>query len=163
MRLNSTTTAAVFLITDPATGRTWAAATTDYLTQERSNLMRTPDMPLQLAHAMAKDFEARGIENPEVRAILTQSLNGGTELFLANPTVDLTKERQTLRPMKWVLTQEESTKPPPPETYVTARGLAMLGIEGGRVFHFSEGPPHRNERFPMTRNRWRSPPPADET
>ena len=55
-------------VREPATGRRWEVAPTDYLTRYQAKMMAgQPDMILQLAHLVAADFRSRGVVAPEVR------------------------------------------------------------------------------------------------
>lgn len=61
-----------------------------------------PDLILQLARHIARDFEAKGHGAVEVRADARVSLNGRpAELFL-DPEVDLAREEDGLAPKRWI-------------------------------------------------------------
>jgi len=95
---------AIFHIKDPSTGNEWEAYAKDYLTPMQEKQMATqPDMILQFAHYLEKELSNQGIQDPEIRAEVYVSLNGrGSKLFL-DPTIDLTKERDSFRHKSWIL------------------------------------------------------------
>jgi hypothetical protein len=91
-------------VSDPATGRRWTVAPTDYLTRYQAKMASTqPDMILQLAHIVADDFRARGVATPEVRVDAFASLNGRHHARLIDPTVDLAREEDGFAPRRWIL------------------------------------------------------------
>lgn len=67
-----------------------------------------PDLILQLAHHIGRDFEARGLGPMEVRAEARISLNGRRAALLVDPSADLTRVLDGLTPASWIL-------PHPPE------------------------------------------------
>lgn len=93
-----------FQVEDPATGRTWLVYPNEYLTPNQEKQMSfQPDMILQLAHRIARDFHARGIPGVEVRAEAYVSLNGRPSRLLVDPAVDLAARRDSLLPQPWIL------------------------------------------------------------
>lgn len=70
-----------------------------------------PDMILQLSHILAKDLSGGNKDSIEVRAESFASLNGRAEQQLIDPTVDLSKERQSLLPATWILPLETPLSP----------------------------------------------------
>jgi hypothetical protein len=99
-------------VTDPATGRVHAVSPREYLTPIQAKMMATqPDMILTFAHLVGRDFERRGIQNPEVRADVFVSWNGRAAARLVDPTVDLHRERESLAPKTWLL--PAPSEPPP--------------------------------------------------
>jgi hypothetical protein len=95
---------AEFHVRDPATGRTWIVQPTAYYTRYQATMMATqPDLILQAAHLVARDFRARGVAAPEVRAEVFASLNGRPRARLVDPTVDLARERDGLGAKRWIL------------------------------------------------------------
>ncbi|MCP3100077.1 HTTM domain-containing protein [Myxococcus sp. K15C18031901] len=93
-----------FMVRDPATGREWHVAPSQYLTrlQEREMSVQ-PDLILQLARHIARDFEARGHHDVEVRADARASLNGRPAEPLVDPSVDLARQVDGLAPKGWIL------------------------------------------------------------
>jgi len=83
-----------------------------YLTsvQEREMSVQ-PDLILQLAHAIAEEHRARGLEDVEVRVDAFCSLNGRPMARLIDPDVDLAAVEEGLMPAPWILPAPEG--PPP--------------------------------------------------
>jgi hypothetical protein len=74
-----------------------------YLTSHQEREMSgQPDLILQLAQRIARDFEARGRDDVEVRADAIVSLNGRRAARMIDPDVDLASERDTLAVMRWI-------------------------------------------------------------
>ncbi|HZH78069.1 MAG TPA: HTTM domain-containing protein [Archangium sp.] len=98
-----------FVVRAPATGREWHVSPREYLTriQEREMSVQ-PDLILQLAHRIARDFEARGLGPVEVRADARVSLNGRPAVLLVDPEVDLAREEDGVAPKRWILPAPES-------------------------------------------------------
>ncbi|MFG6095909.1 HTTM domain-containing protein [Leptothoe sp. ISB3NOV94-8A] len=65
-----------------------------------------PDMILQLSHMIAEDIGGDDKDSIEVRAEAFASLNGREKQQLIDPTVDLSKKRQSLMPADWILPLE---------------------------------------------------------
>ena len=113
-----------FMVRDPRTGREWHVPPGQYLTrlQEREMAVQ-PDLILQLAHRIARDFEARGHGPVEVRADARVSLNGRSAALLIDPGVDLAKEEDGLAPKAWILPAPES---PPVRLRPTRSAVARV-------------------------------------
>jgi vitamin K-dependent gamma-carboxylase-like protein len=104
MKLRSKRAEALFTVTHPASGRTWTIDPKEHL--EARQLMKmatTPDMILQFSHYLAMQKRREGYESVEVRARVMASLNGRRPQLLVDPTADLTKERLSLLPARWIL------------------------------------------------------------
>jgi hypothetical protein len=109
----------VLHVREPATGRHWDVAPTDYLTRYQTKMMAPqPDMILQLAHMVADDFRARGVRDPVVTVDAFVSLNGQRRARLIDPTVDLARQTDGLSPKPWILPRPISE----PAVVVTSRG-----------------------------------------
>ncbi|MDC0711366.1 HTTM domain-containing protein [Stigmatella sp. ncwal1] len=93
-----------FVVRDPDTGREWHVPPSQYLTrlQEREMSVQ-PDLILQLAHRIARDFEAKGRGRVEVHADARVSLNGRPSERFVDPEADLAREEDGLSPKGWVL------------------------------------------------------------
>lgn len=110
-----------FRVVDPATGKRWVVAPTEYLTRYQTKMMAPqPDMVLQMSHIIADDFRARGVSAPQVFADAYASLNGRRAARLIEPTVDLAQEADGLRPKPWIL--------PLPSTVSAPSAVALQGI-----------------------------------
>lgn len=98
-----------FHLHEPATGRRWLVYPGDSLTRQQEKQMAfQPDMILEFAHHLERDWRAQGGSNVEVRAEAHVSLNGRPSRLLLDPTVDLTTLAPSLRPQPWIL------RPAPP-------------------------------------------------
>jgi hypothetical protein len=85
-----------------------------YLTaMQESEMSSQPDLILQLAHHVREDFERRGLGPVEVRAITHVSLNGRRAAPLIDPTIDLSRVRDSSAPAPWIL---PAPSEPPPHT-----------------------------------------------
>lgn len=88
------------------TNRTWNVSPRDYLTPlQLQALGQSPDMILELAHRVAADFRARGIE-AEVYADAFTALNGRRSQRLIDPNVNLAERKDSLGHAEWVLPLE---------------------------------------------------------
>ncbi|NTX33012.1 HTTM domain-containing protein [Myxococcus sp. CA033] len=98
-----------FIVRAPGTGREWHVSPSEHLTrlQEREMSVQ-PDLILQLARHIARDFESRGHGAVEVRADVRVSLNGRSAEVLVDPNVDLARERDGLAPKAWILPAPDS-------------------------------------------------------
>lgn len=102
---------AEFLVTDPASGRTWTVAPGDDLTALQEKQMAfQPDLLWQYARHVERQFQAAGYADVEVRAETYVSVNGRPGAPLVNPAVDLTAAPRGLGPKPWIL----RTPPPIP-------------------------------------------------
>lgn len=77
--------------------------------QERE-MAAQPDLILQLAHHIVRDFRARGHGDVEVRVEALVSLNGRPAQPMIDPEVDLSRVTDGLAPKTWVL--PEPQEPP---------------------------------------------------
>lgn len=95
---------ATFYVLNPANGKTTEVNPQDFLTVNQNKQMATqPDLILQFAHFLEAYFEAKGVQNPEIRAKVYVSLNGaGNQLFI-DPNTDLTKVKDSFAPKTWIV------------------------------------------------------------
>lgn len=85
---------------------------TRYLTDHQSReFSGQPDMILQLAHDIGRDYEERFGGPVEVRVDALVSLNGRKPQLMIDPTVDLMHVSDSLRHAPWIL--PGPTEPPP--------------------------------------------------
>lgn len=104
MKLRDKNARAKFVVTDPASGRSWTINGRDYLTRRQERKMATrPDMILQFCHHLADQFRERGHPDVEVRARVRASLNGRKRQLLVDPAVDLAAQERTLRHVSWIV------------------------------------------------------------
>ncbi len=82
-----------------------------FLTPQQEKMMATqPDMMLQYAHILKEHYENAGFKNPEIYADTYVSLNGRIGKALIDPTVDLSKEKESFRPKHWILPFQDEIK-----------------------------------------------------
>jgi vitamin K-dependent gamma-carboxylase-like protein len=104
MKLRTKVGEAVFTVTHPETGQTWTIKPEDYLKSHQLMKMITkPDLILFFAHYLAEEKRREGYDEVEVRAQVMVSLNGRQPQLLIDPNVDLTKERVSLLPARWIV------------------------------------------------------------
>lgn len=110
-----------FVVRSPVTGKEWHVPPHQYLTplQEREMSVQ-PDLILQLARRIARDFEAAGKGPVEVHADARVSLNGRPAAAFLDPEVDLAREVDGLAPKVWILPSPDS--PPARLRPALARG-----------------------------------------
>jgi len=104
MKLRSKGGRARFVIKDPDSGREFQIDPDDYLNGRQERKMSTrPDMILQFAHWLRDNYREQGMENVEVYALVTASLNGRERQDLIDPTVNLAKVEWSLWPADWIV------------------------------------------------------------
>jgi hypothetical protein len=94
-----------FHIIDPATGKRIEVNNRDFLTGYQERMMETqPDMMLQYAKLLQKEFEQMGIQHAGVQVESYVTLNGsGSRLFI-DSSVNLAAQKETLfGHKKWIL------------------------------------------------------------
>lgn len=97
-----------FYVTDSRTGKTIEVNNSKYLTRDQEKQMSTqPDLILQFAHFIEKEYSIMGFENPEVRTETYVTLNGRRSKLLINPKVDLTKIEDSFAHKDWILDYED--------------------------------------------------------
>ena len=97
-----------FHIEDPGTGRKGEAYARDYLTPNQEKMMSTqPDMILQFAHFLKKEYQRKGVKNPVVRAEAYVTLNGSGSRPFLDPAVNLAIEKESFRHKRWILPFKE--------------------------------------------------------
>ena len=93
-----------FLVSSPRSGKRWVVDPVDYLRPWQVKMMSTqPDMILTFSHFLAKDFEARGEGEVEVRVDAQAALNGRPSQPYLDPRVDLAHEREGFGHKTWIL------------------------------------------------------------
>ncbi|MDQ3191695.1 MAG: HTTM domain-containing protein [Bacteroidota bacterium] len=96
---------AFFYVKDPKSGGTDEISNCDYLTPNQEKMMSTqPDMILQYAHFLKKEYEQKGINNPIITVESYATLNGsGSRLFI-DPNVNLSEIKDNqFSTRNWVL------------------------------------------------------------
>ena len=91
-------------VSDPVSGKRWSVQPEGYLTPLQMERMSTqPDMVLETAHIIARDYAAWGYPEAEVRAQVFLSMNGRESRRLIDPAVNLARVDHGLGPKLWVL------------------------------------------------------------
>jgi vitamin K-dependent gamma-carboxylase len=104
--------AVTFTVREPATGQQWEVAPAKYLTRTQERDMSVqPDLILQLAHHIARDFAAHGHLGVEVHVDARASLNGRPAAILVDPAADLAREADGLGDKRWI--RPAPAGPPP--------------------------------------------------
>ncbi|HET6245232.1 MAG TPA: HTTM domain-containing protein [Bacteroidia bacterium] len=81
---------AFFYVTDPVSGGTDEISICDYLTTNQEKMMCTqPDMILQFAHFLKKEYQKKGIADPIVKVESYATLNGSGSRLYIDPNVNL--------------------------------------------------------------------------
>ena len=95
-----------YRVHDPATGQSWRLTPDQYLTPLQAERMATqPDMILETAHLIARDFAARGHPQTQIRADAFVAINARPNARLINPQADLAAAKPGLAPKQWLLPQ----------------------------------------------------------
>ncbi|ESA38811.1 vitamin k-dependent gamma-carboxylase [Leptolyngbya sp. Heron Island J] len=107
MKLRDKNTDIRFVITNKLDGTVSHLDPDDFMPRWQVRKMAArPDMILQLSHIIAEDVGGADQDSIEVRAEALASLNGREKQLLIDPTVDLSKEHQSLLPADWILPLE---------------------------------------------------------
>ena len=97
-----------FYVKSPASGHEIEINNRDYLTPLQEKMMATqPDMILQFARFLAREWEQKGLVSPEVRADSYVSLNGRSSRRYIDRQVDLSKINDSFAHKDWLLPFEE--------------------------------------------------------
>jgi len=101
-----------FLVKAPGRKKTFEVDPGPYLTSFQENeMVGQPDLILQMAKHIGREYEARGYGHVQVYADAQSSLNGRRPAPLIDPHVDLMQVRDSLAPATWILPAPLS--PPP--------------------------------------------------
>lgn len=93
-----------FIVRNSATQEEWHVSPRAYLTGlQETEMSSQPDLILQLAHHIRRDFETRGRGPVEVRVDSRVAFNGRRSAPLIDPNRDLTTIRDGLAARDWVL------------------------------------------------------------
>ena len=95
-----------YRVRDPHSGRTWTVEPGEYLSSLQVERMATqPDMVLETAHIIARDYRSAGYGDIEVRADVSVAMNGRRSNRLVDPEVDLARVDHGIWPKSWLLPQ----------------------------------------------------------
>lgn len=98
-----------FNIYDPVTGKKEQVRNYDYLTDNQEKMMSTqPDMILQFAHFLKKQYQQKGFVSPVITVDSYVSLNGRRSQPFISPLVNLAEVQESYRPKSWILSFEPS-------------------------------------------------------
>ena len=93
---------AVFRVQDLDSNQIWYVSGSQYLMRHQElEMSNTPDMLLEFAHFLKAEFAKRG-KRVAVFAETMTSFNGRRAQPLVDPNVDLSQERDSLWPKKWI-------------------------------------------------------------
>ncbi len=114
MMLRDKTGETLFLVRDPASGRTWQVDPADYLTPRQVRKMAgRPELLRLFAGHLASIWRAeRGLAKVEVRALTAVSLNGRPSQPLVDPERDLGAVGYSLAADDWILPLDDRLPPP---------------------------------------------------
>ncbi len=114
-----------YLVRQKETGRVWHVPPRDYVNRVQEREMSSqPDMILQLAKHVGRDFEARGHGPVEVRVDALASLNGRRLAPLIDPAVDLLQVQDGIARASYITKSPEA--PPPRLRPLPAEGYRPL-------------------------------------
>jgi vitamin K-dependent gamma-carboxylase len=101
MLIEKAATLELKVVTDE--GRVYFVSPGEYLSPFQVRQASTqPDMILELAHFIARDFRDRGHARVRVYADSEVSFNGRFRQRMIDPTVDLAQEHDSLAPKRWI-------------------------------------------------------------
>ena len=99
---------AFFYVTDSKTGKKSEVINSEFLTPLQEKMMATqPDMILQYAHFLKKEYLKRGVDNPLITADGYVTLNGSGSRAFIDSRVNLAAEVESFAPKKWILPFEK--------------------------------------------------------
>lgn len=97
-----------FIVDSESEKRTWYVSPRKYITDRQDReLSSQPDLVVQLAHHIRKEFEARGHTGVRVRAEALVSLNGRPAAPMIDSTVDLSRVDDGIGKASWILPAPE--------------------------------------------------------
>ncbi len=95
---------AFFFVREKSTGKEIEISNRDYLTPMQEKMMATqPDMMINYAHFLKKEFKHKGIQEPEIVVESYVTLNGKGSRLIVDKTTDLSLEQDNFKPKKWIL------------------------------------------------------------
>lgn len=95
---------ATFYVKNPETNKEAQIDIKQYLTPHQEKQMAfQPDMLLQFAHFLDKEYQKQGIIDPEIRVESYVTLNGCKSRLIIDPTIDLSEQSINLKPKKWIM------------------------------------------------------------
>lgn len=99
---------ATFYVEDSNTKKRLEVNNKEFLTTNQEKMMSTQsDMIVQYAHFLYQHYAQQGVSNPKIYADVYVNLNGRGSRRYINPDIDLSKEHNTWRAKKWILSDEK--------------------------------------------------------
>jgi len=97
--------AAFFYVKDPSSGKKFEVNSSNFLTPYQERMMETqPDMMLQYAHILHREYERQGIDDPEITVQSYVSLNGSESRLYIDSTINLANQKESWFGHKsWIL------------------------------------------------------------
>ncbi|SFE46192.1 Vitamin K-dependent gamma-carboxylase [Chitinophaga sp. CF118] len=94
-----------FYVKDPVSGRKFQVDNSAFLTHYQERMMETqPDMMLQYAHILKRQYQQQGITNPVVTVESYVNLNGSGSHLYIDSTVNLANEKESwFAHKKWII------------------------------------------------------------
>jgi hypothetical protein len=93
-----------FNVTNLENDRRWQVQNWKYLTPNQEKMMATqPDMILQFAHYLEKEYRQQGIEDVKITAETYVTLNGRRSQLMIDPDTDLTEQERGFAHKDWIL------------------------------------------------------------
>lgn len=100
-----------FTVYNPSTDREWQVQNYKYLTPNQEKMMATqPDMILQFAHYLEKQFKQQGMKDLKITARSYVTLNGRKSRLMIDPNKDLTEIKKGFSHKEWITPFDENQK-----------------------------------------------------
>lgn len=114
MKLRQKRGEVVYVVKDPASGKTWEVKPRKILTKRQvSKMAGRPDMILQFAHYLKRGYAEKGYPDVEVYAHAYASLNGRKPMReLVKSDVNLAAVKQGIKPAHWIWPLDEAPAKP---------------------------------------------------
>ncbi len=98
---------AFFYVREKSTGKEMEVSNCDYLTPMQEKMVATqPDMLINYAHFLKKEFQSKGISDPEILVESYITLNGKASQLIVDKKTVLSEEVDNLKPKKWIIPNE---------------------------------------------------------
>ncbi len=95
---------AFFYVRDKHSGKEIEISNCDFLTPMQEKMMATqPDMLIQYAHLLKKEYEKNGLKDAEVLAESYVTLNGKPSALIVDKSTVLSHEVDNFKPKRWIL------------------------------------------------------------
>jgi hypothetical protein len=99
---------AFFYVREKSTGRETEVSNCDYLTPMQEKMMATqPDMLINYAHFLEKEFENKGMQNPQILVESYVTLNGKASRLMVDKKTVLNEEKDNLNQKTWIIPNDK--------------------------------------------------------